>query len=69
MTGNFNPEPAAEFLAKIWRGPEQIAELPPAMRPADIDQGYDIQDRLVKRHSKRLQAHSAGGFRCPPLTE
>jgi 2-keto-4-pentenoate hydratase len=49
MTGSFSPEPAAEFLAGVWCGPRQIAELPPAMRPADIGQGYDIQDRLVKR--------------------
>jgi hypothetical protein len=25
MSASFNPDPAAEFLAKIWRGPRQIA--------------------------------------------
>jgi 2-keto-4-pentenoate hydratase len=49
MTGNFNPELAAEFLAGVWHGSQQIAELPTAMRPIDIGQGYDIQDRLVKK--------------------
>ena len=44
----FNPEPAARFLAEVWRGKQQVAELPQAVRPADIGQGYDIQDRLIE---------------------
>ena len=47
MTGHFDPEPAARFLADVWRGSQQIAELPSPMRPANMEQGYDIQDRLV----------------------
>jgi len=47
MTAAFNPEPAARFLADVWRGSKQVTELPQAMRPADIHQGYDIQDRLI----------------------
>jgi 2-keto-4-pentenoate hydratase len=49
MIGSFNPEPAAAFLADVWRGSRQVAELPLALRPADIGQGYDIQDPLVQR--------------------
>lgn len=48
MTSAFDPEPAALLLAQVWRGSQQIAELPQAVRPANIDQGYDIQDRLVE---------------------
>jgi 2-keto-4-pentenoate hydratase len=48
MTGTFTPEPAARLLAEVWRGKQQIAELPQAVRPADIGQGYDIQDRLIE---------------------
>jgi 2-keto-4-pentenoate hydratase len=48
MTGGFNPEPAARLLAEVWRGSQQIAELPSAIRPADIGQGYDVQDSLVE---------------------
>jgi 2-keto-4-pentenoate hydratase len=47
MTAAFDPVPAARFLADVWHGPRQIAELPLAIRPATIDQGYDVQDRLV----------------------
>jgi 2-keto-4-pentenoate hydratase len=47
MTTAFDPEPAALLLAQLWQGSQQIAELPLAVRPANIDQGYDVQDRLV----------------------
>jgi len=48
MSVAFDPEPAARLLAQVWRGSEQIAELPPDIRPANIDQGYDVQDRLIE---------------------
>ncbi len=47
MTAPFDPLPAAHYLAHAWHGPKQIAELPQAIRPANIEQGYDVQDRLV----------------------
>ena len=47
MTAPFDPLPAARYLARAWHGPKQIAELPQAIRPANIEQGYDVQDRLV----------------------
>ena len=48
MTTAFDPVPAARLLAEVWQGSKQIAELPQAMRPANIDQGYDVQDRLIE---------------------
>jgi 2-keto-4-pentenoate hydratase len=60
MTGGFNPEPAAEFLAGVWRGSQQIGELPPAIRPADIGQGYEIQDSLVKRLGDKVVGWKLG---------
>ncbi|MGY3494252.1 2-keto-4-pentenoate hydratase [Bradyrhizobium sp. USDA 4502] len=43
----FDPNPAARLLAHVWHGSQQIAELPQDIRPANIDQGYDVQDRLI----------------------
>ena len=47
MTAAFDPVPAARFLADVWHGSKQVVELPQTHRPANIDQGYDVQDRLV----------------------
>jgi 2-keto-4-pentenoate hydratase len=47
MNVAFDPVPAARVLADVWRGSRQIAELPEAIRPANINQGYDVQDRLI----------------------
>jgi 2-keto-4-pentenoate hydratase len=60
MTGAFNPDPAAQLLTKVWRGSQQIAELPQAVRPADISQGYDIQDRLVQLLGQRVVGWKLG---------
>lgn len=60
MTGSFNPEPAAEFLAGVWRGSRQVTELPSPMRPADIGQGYDIQDSLVRHLGDRVVGWKLG---------
>ena len=38
---------AAAQLAALWRSGEQTEALPPALRPADLGEGYDIQDALV----------------------
>ena len=47
MTASFDPVPAARFLADVWHGSKQVAELPAAIRPTNIEEGYDVQDRLV----------------------
>jgi len=43
----FHPAPAAAILTDAWRSGLLIAELPEAVRPRTMSQGYDIQDRLV----------------------
>jgi 2-keto-4-pentenoate hydratase len=43
----FNPAPAAQALAALWRSGAQCRELPPELRPATVAQGYDVQDQLV----------------------
>ncbi|MCK1543498.1 hydratase, partial [Bradyrhizobium sp. 179] len=47
MTTSFDPNPAARLLAQVWHGTQQIVELPVDIRPSSIDQGYDVQDRLI----------------------
>ncbi|WP_144633926.1 2-keto-4-pentenoate hydratase [Bordetella genomosp. 13] len=46
-TSAYDPAPAAELLAAAWRGAPQLKELPADQRPADLDQGYQLQDRFV----------------------
>lgn len=48
MTASFDPVPAARFLADVWQGSKQVAELPQAIRPTNIADGYDVQDRLIE---------------------
>jgi 2-keto-4-pentenoate hydratase len=47
MTMPFDPVPAAEVLASAWRDASQMKELPAAVRPRTLSEGYDIQDHLV----------------------
>ena len=47
MTAPFDPAPAARLIAAACRTKTRLAELPAACRPATLDQGYDIQDRLI----------------------
>jgi 2-keto-4-pentenoate hydratase len=47
MAEAFDPHPAAAMLAEAWRGGTLLAELPQALRPATMAEGYDIQDRLI----------------------
>lgn len=44
---SFDPRPAASLLAETWRAGRQLDALPEAIRPADIDQGYAVQDALL----------------------
>jgi len=43
----FDPRPAAAMLADAWRSGTMLAELPRAVRPRTMAEGYDIQDRLI----------------------
>ena len=47
MSGAFDPAPAAAMLAEAWHGGKLLTELPAAVRPQTLAQGYDIQDRLM----------------------
>ena len=47
MTTDFDPAPAAELLLDAWRSGRQLTELPDAVRPRSMAEGYDVQDRLV----------------------
>ncbi|WP_233830181.1 2-keto-4-pentenoate hydratase [Paraburkholderia sp. ZP32-5] len=47
MSEAFNPNPPARLLLATWDKQQQIDALPPEMRPADLEQGYRIQDRLI----------------------
>ena len=45
--GPFDPRPAARLLAEAWHSGELLRELPAAVRPMTMSQGYDVQDRLI----------------------
>jgi 2-keto-4-pentenoate hydratase len=47
MSEPFNPNPAARLLLATWDKQQQIDALPPEVRPASLEQGYRIQDRLI----------------------
>jgi 2-keto-4-pentenoate hydratase len=38
---------AAAWMTDLWKSGGQVAGLPDGLKPATIDDGYDIQDRLV----------------------
>ncbi|SAI71638.1 hydratase [Bordetella ansorpii] len=46
-TTDYDPAPAAALLARAWRGAPQLKELPAGQRPADLDQGYRLQDCFI----------------------
>ena len=43
----FDPRPAARLLAEAWHSGELLRELPAAIRPMTMSQGYDVQDCLI----------------------
>lgn len=47
MSETFDPAPAASMLADAWRSGALLAELPAAVRPRTMAEGYDVQDRLI----------------------
>tara|TARA_Y100000588_G_scaffold238030_1_gene251749 strand:+ start:125 stop:907 length:783 start_codon:yes stop_codon:yes gene_type:complete len=42
-----NAEAAAMTLAQAWRERDQIDDLTEAIRPADVAEAYDVQDRMI----------------------
>jgi 2-keto-4-pentenoate hydratase len=57
---NFDPAPAAQALAELWRSGAQCRELPPEMQPTTLAQGYDIQDQLVAALDDRVVGWKLG---------
>ncbi len=51
---------AADMLARLRRSGTQIADLPPDLRPASLDAGYDIQDRLIARLGETVRGWKLG---------
>jgi 2-keto-4-pentenoate hydratase len=47
MSDHYDPMPAASMLAEAWKSGTQLAELPSALRPQTLSQGYDVQDKLI----------------------
>ena len=47
MNSLFDPVPAAAMLAEAWHGGALLTELPAAVRPQTLAQGYDVQDHFV----------------------
>jgi 2-keto-4-pentenoate hydratase len=47
MNERFDPTPAS-ILADAWRGGTFLTELPAAVRPRTLGEGYDIQDLLIE---------------------
>ncbi|WP_336490330.1 fumarylacetoacetate hydrolase family protein [Methylobacterium nigriterrae] len=47
MPEPFDPLPAASLLAETWRAGRLISELPAAIRPRTMAEGYAIQDRFL----------------------
>src|SRR3954470_7526866 len=43
----FDPAPAAAILAAAWSAGTLLTELPAAVRPRTMAEGYDVQDRFV----------------------
>ena len=43
----FDPRPAAALLADAWRSGKRLKELPEAIRPKTLAEGYDLQDAMV----------------------
>ena len=51
---------AANVLAELWRSGKQATALPPELRPASVEEGYDIQDRLIAALGERVVGWKLG---------
>lgn len=47
MSNAFDPRPAADLLFAAYREGRQLDELPEAVRPRTMAEGYDVQDRFL----------------------
>jgi 2-keto-4-pentenoate hydratase len=60
VTDSFDPAPAAAMLADAWQAGTLLSELPAAIRPNTMADGYDIQDRLVARVDRSVAGWKLG---------
>jgi len=51
---------AAAALADLCRSGTQVAALPPELRPVSVEEGYDIQDRLIALLRERVVGWKLG---------
>jgi 2-keto-4-pentenoate hydratase len=51
---------AASFLAALWRSGEQAADFPAELKPAALNDGYDIQDRFVAALGEKVLGWKLG---------
>jgi 2-keto-4-pentenoate hydratase len=56
----FDPAPAADVLVAAFRGGRQVAGLPDDARPADLAQGYDVQDKVAEIIGDRIAGWKLG---------
>jgi 2-keto-4-pentenoate hydratase len=60
MSQPFNPASAASLLAAHWRSGTQLTELPEEMRPRTLQDGYDVQDRLIAEMGEKVAGWKLG---------
>jgi 2-keto-4-pentenoate hydratase len=51
---------AANYLANLWRRGQQSDVFPEELRPANLDEGYDIQDLLIEVLDERVAGWKLG---------
>lgn len=60
MTNRYDPLPAAAALAAAWHDGRQLKELPADIRPATLDQGYEVQDAFARAVNDRVAGWKLG---------
>ncbi len=51
---------AGSFLATLWRSGEQAPDFPPALKPATLNAGYDVQDRFIAALGETVRGWKLG---------
>ena len=60
MPDAYDPAPAAALLLAAWRADTQLTELPAAVRPRTLREGYDVQDRFAADLGERTVGWKLG---------
>lgn len=56
----YDPNPAARMLADAWRAGRRLAELPTPIRPQSLDEGYELQDALMRQMNEPIAGWKLG---------